>query len=112
MTDYRRLRMHAGLADLQAWTRFELVGPQACDALDAVVGCNVRELFEGRAANTLIPSSSGGIDAIVWVIALENGYRVVAEPGTGKPSAASSHRVPPAAMRHSGTFATRRSRSP
>ena len=84
MTDYRRLRTHAGLADLQAWTRFELMGPQACDALDAVVGCNVRDLFEGRAASTLIPSSSGGIDAIVWVIALENGYRVVAEPGDGE----------------------------
>ena len=84
MTDYRRLRMHAGLADLQAWTRFELMGSQACDALDAVVGCNVRDLFEGRAANTLIPSSAGGVDAIVWVIALENGYRVIGEPGDGE----------------------------
>ena len=84
MTDYRRLRTHAGLADLQAWTRFELTGPQACDALDAVVGCNVRDLFEGRAANTLIPSPAGGVDAIVWVIALENGYRVIGEPGDGE----------------------------
>ncbi|MCY4286547.1 MAG: hypothetical protein OXC65_14565 [Thiotrichales bacterium] len=85
MTDYRRLRTQAGLADLQAWTRFELVGPQACDALDAVVGGNVRDLFEGRAANTLIPSSSGGIEAIVWVIALpENGYRIVGEPEDGE----------------------------
>ena len=84
MTDYRRLRTHAGLADLQAWTRFELTGPQACDALDAVVGCNVRDLFEGRAANTLIPSPAGGVDAIVWVIAFENGYRVVGEPGDGE----------------------------
>ena len=84
MTDYRRLRMHAGLVDLQAWTRFELMGPQACDALDAVVGCNVRDLFEGRAANTLIPSPAGGVDAIVWVIALENGYRVIGEPGDGE----------------------------
>ena len=84
MTDYRRLRTHAGLADLQAWTRFDLVGPQACDALDAVVGCNVRDLFEGRAANTLIPSPAGGVDAIVWVIALENGYRIVGEPGDGE----------------------------
>ena len=81
MTDYRRLRMHAGLADLHAWTRFDLVGPQACDALDAVVGCNVRDLFEGRAANTLIPSPAGGVDAIVWVIALEDGFRVIGEPG-------------------------------
>ena len=84
MTDYRRLRMHAGLVDLQAWTRFELVGAQACDALDAVVGCNVRDLFEGRAANTLIPSPTGGVDAIVWVIALENGFRVIGEPGDGE----------------------------
>lgn len=84
MTDYRRLRTNAGLADLQAWTRFDLAGPQACDALDAVVGCNVRDLFEGRAANTLIPSLSGGIDAIVWVIALENGFRIVGEPGDGE----------------------------
>jgi len=85
MTDYRRLRTHAGLADLQAWTRFELVGPQACDALDAVVGGNVRDLFEGRAATTLIPSSSGGIEAIVWVIALpENGYRIIGEPEDGE----------------------------
>ena len=84
MTDYRRLRTHAGLADLQAWTRFELKGSQARDALDAVVGCNVRDLFEGRAANTLIPSPAGGVDAIVWVIALEDGYRVIGEPGDGE----------------------------
>ena len=80
MTDYRRMRGTAGLADLQSWTRFDLSGPQAGDALDAVVGCNVRDLFEGRAANTLIPSSTGGVDAIVWVVALEGGFRVVAEP--------------------------------
>ena len=84
MTDYRRLRTHAGLADLQAWTRFELVGPRACDALDDIVGCNVRDLFEGRAANTLIPSSAGGVDAIVWVVALENGYRIIGEPADGE----------------------------
>ena len=80
MTDYRRMRSHAGLADLQAWTRFELSGPQACDVLDSVVGCNVRDLFEGRAANTLIPSVAGGVDAIVWVIALEDGFRILGEP--------------------------------
>ena len=80
MTDYQRMRSHAGLADLQEWTRFDLSGPQASDALDAVVGCNVRDLFEGRAANTLIPSPDGGIDAIVWVIALEDSFRIVGEP--------------------------------
>ena len=80
MTDYRRLRSDAGLADLQEWTRFELSGPEACDALDDVVGCNVRDLFEGRAANTLIPSPAGGVDAIVWVIALDDGFRIVGEP--------------------------------
>ena len=80
MTDYRRMRSHAGLSDLQEWSRFDLSGPQACDALDAVVGCNVRDLFEGRAANTLIPSPSGGVDAIVWAIALEDGFRIVGEP--------------------------------
>ena len=80
MTDYRRLRSHAGLADLQEWARFELSGPEACDALDAVVGCNVRDLFEGRAANTLIPSPAGGVDAIVWLIALEEGFRIIGEP--------------------------------
>ena len=84
MTDYRRLRTHAGLADLQAWTRFDLTGPHACDALDDIVGCNVRDLFEGRAANTLIPSSAGGVDAIVWIIALEHGYRIIGEPGDGE----------------------------
>ena len=80
MTDYQRLRSHAGLADLQEWSRFELSGPEACDVLDAVVGCNVRDLFEGRAANTLIPSPDGGVEAIVWVIALEEGFRIVGEP--------------------------------
>ena len=80
MTDYRRMRGNAGLADLQNWTRFDLSGPQAGNALDAVVGCNVRDLFEGRAANTLIPSPTGGVDAVVWVIALEDGFRIVAEP--------------------------------
>ena len=80
MSDYRRMRSHAGLADLQEWARFDLSGPQACDALDAVVGCNVRDLFEGRAANTLIPSPAGGVDAIVWMIALEDGFRILGEP--------------------------------
>ena len=80
MNDYQRLRSHAGLADLQAWARFELSGSQANDALDAVVGGNVRDLFEGRAANTLIPSPTGGVEAIVWVIALEDGFRILGEP--------------------------------
>ena len=80
MIDYRRMRGSAGLADLQNWTRFDLSGSQAGDALDAVVGCNVRDLFEGRAANTLIPSPTGGVDAVVWVVALEDGFRIVAEP--------------------------------
>lgn len=80
MSDYQRMRSHAGLADLQEWARFELSGPDAGDALDAAVGCNVRELVEGRAANTLIPSPEGGVDAIVWVIALEDGFRIIGEP--------------------------------
>ena len=80
MTDYRRMRGHAGLADLNEWTRIDLSGPQARDALDATVGCNVRDLFEGRAANTLIPSRTGGVDAIVWIVALESGYRILGEP--------------------------------
>ncbi len=80
MTDYRRLREHAGLADLQGWIRIDLSGPDAEDALDDAVGCNVRDLFEGRAANTLIPSPTGGVDAIVWIIALEDGYRILGEP--------------------------------
>ena len=80
MSDYRRLRNHAGLADLQEWARFELAGPEACDALDAAVGCNVRDLFEGRAANTLIPSPAGEVEAVVWVIAVEDGFRITGEP--------------------------------
>ena len=80
MSDYQRMRSHAGLADLQEWARFELSGPDAGDALDAAVGCNVRELVEGHAANTLIPSPEGGVDAIVWVIALEDGFRIIGEP--------------------------------
>ena len=79
-SDYHRMRHHAGLADLQEWARFDLSGPEAGDALDAVVGCNVRDLFEGRAANTLVPSPEGGVEAIVWVIALADGFRVVGEP--------------------------------
>ena len=81
MTGYRRMRNGAGLADLEDWARFDVSGPQAGEALDAVVGCNVRDLFEGRAANTLIPSRSGGVDAIVWVVALQSAYRVIGEPG-------------------------------
>ena len=80
MNDYQRLRNHAGLADLQGWARFELSGSQATDALDAVVGANVRDLFEGRAVNTLIPSPAGGVEAIVWAIALEDGFRILGEP--------------------------------
>ena len=81
MTDYRRMRHHAGLADLQEWARLQLSGREAGDALDSVVGCNVHDLFEGRAANTLIPSPAGGVDAILWVIALEDGFRILGEPG-------------------------------
>ena len=84
MSDYHRMRHHAGLADLREWARFDLSGPEAGDALDAVVGCNVRDLFEGRAANTLIPSPDGGVEAIVWVIALADGFRVVGEPADGE----------------------------
>ncbi len=83
MNDYRRMRRHAGLADLQEWTRLQISGREASDALDAAVGCNVHDLFEGRAANTLIPSPDGGVDAIVWVIALEDGFRILGEPGDG-----------------------------
>ena len=78
--DDQRMRCGAGLADLEAWTRFEVIGPDACEAIDAVVGCNVRDLFGGRAAQTLIPSPTGGVEAIVWVMALESSYRIVAEP--------------------------------
>ena len=78
--DDQRMRCGAGLADLEAWTRFEVIGPDACEAIDAVVGCNVRDLFGGRAAQTLIPSPTGGVEAIVWVMALESSYRMVAEP--------------------------------
>ena len=78
--DYRRMRTRAGLVDLHTWTRFKITGPDAADAIDAVIGCNVRDLFEGRAAQTLIPSPTGGVDAIVWVLALETSYWIVAEP--------------------------------
>ena len=80
-SEYERMRGRAGLADLRGWSRFDLRGPEADEVLDALVGCNVRDLFEGRIANTLIPSESGGVDAIVWVITLEEGFRIVGEPG-------------------------------
>ena len=79
-SEYERMRGRAGLADLRGWSRFDLRGPEADEVLDALVGCNVRDLFEGRIANTLIPSESGGVDAIVWVITLEEGFRIVGEP--------------------------------
>ena len=79
-SEYERMRARAGLADLRGWSRFDLSGPEADEVLDALVGCNVRDLFEGRIANTLIPSESGGVDAIVWVITLEEGFRTVGEP--------------------------------
>ena len=79
-SEYERMRGHAGLADLEDWSRFDLSGPDADEVLDALVGCNVRDLFEGRIANTLIPSESGGVDAIVWVITLEDGFRILGEP--------------------------------
>lgn len=81
MNDYQRMRHRAGLADLQEWARFEVSGPAAGEVLDSIVGCNVRDLYAGRAANTLIPSPGGGVDAIVWVLALESGFRVLGEPG-------------------------------
>ena len=78
--DQQGMRTGAGLADLEAWTQFEVTGRDADVAIDAVIGCNVRDLFEGRAAQTLIPSPTGGVEAIVWVMALESSYRIVAEP--------------------------------
>jgi len=77
---YEKLRDHAGLVDLTNWTRFEVTGADATDALDSVMGGNMLDLFEGKAMNTLIPSLDGGVEAIVWVIATVDGFSVVAEP--------------------------------
>ena len=78
--DYWRLRTRAGLADLGAWTRIEVSGRGASATVDAVIGENVQDLFEGRCAHTLIPSETGGAEAIVCVITLGESYHVVAEP--------------------------------
>lgn len=77
---YEMIRNHAGLVDLADWVRFEVTGPAACDALDSVLGANLADLFEGKAMNTLIPSETGGVEAMVWVMAGPDGYLVLAEP--------------------------------
>lgn len=78
--DYWRLRTRAGLADLGAWARIEVSGRGASATVDAVIGESVQDLFEGRCAHTLIPSETGGVEAIVCVITLGESYHVVAEP--------------------------------
>lgn len=80
MTAYEKIRNTAGLVDLDNWVRIEVSGPDAVDALDSVVGGNVTDLFEGRAMNTLIPSLDGGVEAILWLLATETGFVIVAEP--------------------------------
>lgn len=77
---YTQIREKAGLIDLQDWARFAVTGPDACDALDSVIGGNLVDLYDGKAMNTLIPSVSGGVEAILWVIAQEDGYLLLAEP--------------------------------
>jgi len=80
MSSYKTIRDHAGLVDLKNWTRFEIFGLDAAEVLDETVGCNVLDLFEGRAVNTLIPSLTGGVDAIVWIITLEHSFLMISEP--------------------------------
>lgn len=77
---YEQIRSTAGLIDLQDWTRFEVKGAAACDALDSVIGGNLIDLYDGKAMNTLIPSLTGGVEAILWIVAQEDGYLVLAEP--------------------------------
>lgn len=80
MSDYDCLRNSAGVVDLSHWGRFILCGERAKDALNALVGANVMELYEGLAANTLIVSDTGGVLAIIWIIALPEGFMVICEP--------------------------------
>ena len=82
---YEKIRNHAGLVDLENWVRFEVAGPDASDALDSVVGGNVQDLFEGKAMNTLIPTLDGGVEAILWIIAIGDGFLVIAEPEESQP---------------------------
>ncbi|KZL02215.1 MULTISPECIES: glycine cleavage T C-terminal barrel domain-containing protein [unclassified Pseudovibrio] len=77
---YEVLRNDVGIVDCGCWVRTQISGPDACAALDSVVGANMHELFDGRAINTLIPSLTGGVDAILWVAAVENNYLLIAEP--------------------------------
>jgi len=77
---YEKIRNHAGLVDLKNWVRIEITGADAATALDSVVGGNILDLFEGKAMNTLIPSLSGGVEAIVWILAIEAGFQIIAEP--------------------------------
>ncbi len=85
---YEKIRNRAGLIDLENWVRFDVSGADAVDALDSIVGGNVLDLFEGKAMNTLIPTIEGGVEAILWLIATETGFLVVAEPEEAAPVAA------------------------
>lgn len=85
---YEQIRNSAGLIDLKDWARFEVTGPDARDALDSVIGGNLIDLYTGKAMNTLVPSQSGGVEAILWVVALDDGYLVLAEPEDLDPIAA------------------------
>ncbi|WP_068089059.1 glycine cleavage T C-terminal barrel domain-containing protein [Polycladidibacter stylochi] len=77
---YEVLRNDVGIVDCDCWVRIQVSGPDACAALDSVVGANMHELFDGHAINTLIPSLTGGVDAILWIAVIENSYLLVAEP--------------------------------
>ena len=81
MNAYEVIRNRAGLLDLADWGRFEVSGADAATMLDRVVGANMPDLFDGRAVNTLIANEQGGVDAVVWVIAYEEHFLLITEPG-------------------------------
>lgn len=77
---YRVIRNHAGVIDLSHWTRFVLRGEGAANVLNQLVGANILSLYEGKATNTLIVSETGGVLAIVWIVALKEGFMIIGEP--------------------------------
>ncbi|MCW8166673.1 aminomethyl transferase family protein [Verminephrobacter aporrectodeae subsp. tuberculatae] len=79
MNDYQVIRHEAGVVDMSDWGRFALRGVGAQDALDALMGANMLDLYDGVATNTLIVSKSGGVEAVVWVVGLVDGFMVVCE---------------------------------
>jgi glycine cleavage system aminomethyltransferase T/glycine/D-amino acid oxidase-like deaminating enzyme len=75
--EHLAMRERAGIVDLSAFTVFDVVGPRACEALQAIVVQNV-DVRVGRVVYTPVLAPAGGFRSDLTVMRLaDDHYRVV-----------------------------------